>query len=484
MFRDPPLKIDSGSMANQACMDVTVKVLKIFAYLFTFIIVLVGAVVAKGCVLFMTSQLRRNRKIPFCNHELGRDKKFVTTLPEEERVAWMWALLIAFAVPEVGALIRAIRICFFKSARRPSPHYFLFAFVMETCHTLGLALLMFVVLPEMDAIKGAMITNCLCFIPGLFGLLSRTKKEGHRAIKSIVDIAALAAQLTGFVVWPLLENRAILWLIPISVFLTSCGWWENYVCTQSPFAIVRAMGRVKEEMRLTRYFNTVFISIWKCVFFLCTLLMVLWINGDDPTKLFSLFGAGFGPHKITVEEISVAVSQYLPDIIDAQVIDSIEIDANSDTVINVLLIQIFAAYFCYIVGKFACKILIQGFSYAFPVNLTIPVAISFLIAACGIHNDDPCFFHGTIPDYLFFDSPPVFTLSDFASRQMAWAWLLWLLSQTWISLHLWTPKCERLASTEKLFVNPMYSSLLIDQSMALNRRRDDQADVKTEVSQY
>ena len=65
--------------------------------------------------------------------------------------------------------------------------------------------------------------------------------------------------------------------------------------------------------------------------------------------------------------------------------------------------------------------------------------------------------------------------------QHAWVWLLWLLSQTWITLHIWTPKCERLASTEKLFVTPMYNGLLIDQSLGMNRRRDDEADVKTEV---
>lgn len=165
-----------------------------------------------------------------------------------------------------------------------------------------------------------------------------------------------------------------------------------------------------------------------------------------------------------------------------QIGDTTDIDAEYNTVVYVLLIQIVAAYLCYIFGKFACKILIQGFSYAFPVNLTIPVSISLLIAACGIRNGDPCFFSGTIPDYLFFESPLVFRLSDFAAKEMAWAWLLWLLSQTWITLHIWTPKCERLATTEKLFVSPMYSGLLIDQSMALNRRRDDQADVKTEVS--
>lgn len=80
----------------------------------------------------------------------------------------MWALLIAFAIPEVGAWIRAARICFFKSWRKPFKSHFLFIFIMESLHTLGVALLMFVVLPELDAVKGAMLTNCLCTIPGKF----------------------------------------------------------------------------------------------------------------------------------------------------------------------------------------------------------------------------------------------------------------------------------------------------------------------------
>lgn len=226
-------------------------------------------------------------------------------------------------------------------------------------------------------------------------------------------------------------------------------------------------------------------SIWKVLLFFCSLVVIMYIQGDEVTNLFNLFSDAFGPHKITVDEVTNMLSQSLPDIaVSGQIGDSVDINAEHNTVTYVLIIQILSAYFCYIFGKFACKILIQGFSYAFPVNLTIPVSISLLIAACGIRNGDPCFFHGTVPDYLFFESPAVFRLSDFAAREMAWAWLLWLLSQTWITLHIWTPKCERLATTEKLFVSPMYTGLLIDQSMALNRRRDDQADVKTEVNLF
>lgn len=68
------------------------------------------------------------------------------------------------------------------------------------------------------------------------GLLSRNKKKDEsRFVLVLIDIAALVAQGTSFVLWPLLDSsRFSLWLIPPSLFLVSCGWWENYVSTQSP----------------------------------------------------------------------------------------------------------------------------------------------------------------------------------------------------------------------------------------------------------
>lgn len=212
----------------------------------------------------MASQLKRDRRVQYCNKDLARDKQFVAIIPEEERIAWMWALIICFSVPEIGALIRSTRICFFKSWKLPQKSHFLFVFLMETFHVVGLVLLMFVVLPELDSVKGAMITNCLCVVPGILGLLSRTSKEGKRAVKVLVDLAAIAAQITGFVVWPLLEaDRPVLWVIPVSAAMISCGWWENYVSSQSPFSMVRALGRVKEDLKYTRYFAYMFLSIWK-----------------------------------------------------------------------------------------------------------------------------------------------------------------------------------------------------------------------------
>jgi chitin synthase len=63
-----------------------------------------------------------------------------------------------------------------------------------------------------------------------------------------------------------------------------------------------------------------------------------------------------------------------------------------------------------------------------------------------------------------------------------WIWLGWLLAQFWVSIHLWTPKHERLARSEKLFVLTYYNSFFIDQTLAFNRRRDDKVKIRAEVS--
>ena len=57
----------------------------------------------------------------------------------------------------------------------------------------------------------------------------------------MMDLLALACQLTGFVVWPIVEfgknpDSWRIWLIPPAILFTSFGWWENYVDKNSKFS--------------------------------------------------------------------------------------------------------------------------------------------------------------------------------------------------------------------------------------------------------
>jgi hypothetical protein len=46
------------------------------------------------------------------------------------------------------------------------------------------------------------------------------------------------------------------------------------------------------------------------------------------------------------------------------------------------------------------------------------VVISLLITVCGLRNGDPCYFSDTIPDYLFFESPPYYLLTEYLTIEV------------------------------------------------------------------
>lgn len=505
-FQNPPPPQDSLSVNSDKFMLVTIKVIKVLTYLLTFLIVLGCGVITKGLVLLMASQLKFNKTLSYCPNEnsntLGTTKTYVTSIPPLENVAWAWMLFFAYIVPELGTLFRSGRMCLFKGCvkkfwedeRSTASRFADLAIValFESLHAVGTGLLIYAVLPDLDVIKGVMLTNCVAFIPGLFGMLSRDKDEPNIFWKVLADIFALICQATGFFVWPLIamwEDDTVawqVWLIPVAVILTSFGWWENYVDSKSNFRIMKHLGKIKDRMRKTRYFMYIFVSVLKCLIFFTVMVVAMGVRLDFDYDTFFDLSNAFGVHYINVTETRQLLPENsLPDLDLASVVplmDATAFPMKHLTPLHVFLIQMSTAYASYVFGKFACKICIQGFSFAFPVNLTVPVSISLLITFCGLRAEDVCAFD-FMPGYLFWESRNGTILIDFLKYDYAWVWLLWLLSQTWITLHIWLPKCERLATTEKLFVTPMYNSMVIDQSLALNRRRDDDPDVNSnEVS--
>jgi len=71
VFTNNPPVIMSGSMADQTCLEVSLQIVKILAYICTFLFVLGGAVLSKGALLFMTSQISNTTSIDYCNKTLN-----------------------------------------------------------------------------------------------------------------------------------------------------------------------------------------------------------------------------------------------------------------------------------------------------------------------------------------------------------------------------------------------------------------------------
>jgi chitin synthase len=58
----------------------------------------------------------------------------------------------------------------------------------------------------------------------------------------------------------------------------------------------------------------------------------------------------------------------------------------------VLLVLIGTSHLTYIFTKFACKVQIQGFSFAFPISFVVPVTVAGTLAFCGVKAKNACAF--------------------------------------------------------------------------------------------
>lgn len=134
------------------------------------------------------------------------------------------------------------------------------------------------------------------------------------------------------------------------------------------------------------------------------------------------------------------------------------------------LIQICFAFATYIFARFACKIQIQSISFSMPLVLVVPSSVAVLFTLGSYRKVSSCAFRGFLPDYLFFNMNEQFDLET--SNFVLWYWIGWFFSYAWITRHVWSPKCISNAPTDVLFVAPLYSGLILDQSLTMNRRRE------------
>ena len=135
-------------------------------------------------------------------------------------------------IEQFGVLFRSSRITFFKSSRSPSWSDFFIVLGFESVHVFGLCVLVFVALPELDVVRGSMITTCLGVVPMFLSLLSRNSRESHRWKKFMMDGLALISQFAGIITFSVMElqrGNRYFWSIPVSVVCISAVWWENFV---------------------------------------------------------------------------------------------------------------------------------------------------------------------------------------------------------------------------------------------------------------
>ena len=99
-------------------------------------------------------------------------------------------------------------------------------------------------------------------------------------------------------VWYYLQVSSLTWSIPVSLFLISCGYWENYV---NKFTALGPLGtklrELKKKTRRMRIKIYIAVSLWKIVL---SLALMTAITSDLKMQCLEVSN-GFGYHKLNVK---------------------------------------------------------------------------------------------------------------------------------------------------------------------------------------
>ncbi|XP_014680917.1 PREDICTED: uncharacterized protein LOC106820845 isoform X2 [Priapulus caudatus] len=472
------------------CVEFMKQTAKLGSYIFGFIMILGFSVLTKLCMLMMTSNARLpDQPAKMCVPTFNAQKVEEFTLPLRYTVRWIWCILLTLWVPEIFMFLRSVRLMTFKkSLPRPKFKYIILSLFIESIHTVGQSLFVFKVLPAVDAVQGAMLTSTVFLIPAILTCFSRPTDDKNRWLKIAVDVVAIAAQSSPFWILPIIHKTQgeTNWTIPVSLTMMSIKYWENYADRYAMFGIFARIGKVKDEMKRTRAKTYLWVSVWKIV--LLFLMMIAFYHKSIGMDMLMDIQAAFLPQEITLSSTTADhnLTEFLSTIVEAgpadnatlapnilQVLKDLQqkqLMTNSGDAAITLAIAVVSGLLLWQVSLFVCKVMIQGFSFAFPINLASPLCVSVLIAFIQLRGNDACFISDQLPAYLYWDA---FTTDvDTFLQKYGWIWLIWVLSQAWITSHIWFPKCERLAKTERLFALAYFDPTAIEQSLSANRRKD------------
>jgi len=316
------------------------------------------------------------------------------------------------------------------------------------------------------------------------------------------------------------------WEAPIALLFTSIHWWENYVdrdiklgCFKIPFATY------KRHLQSVRSKVNIGASLWKIALTI-TFSIVLLPSGKFENVFVKSHPQSEAPsvtspplfqadllksdslHYINKRQLndnffastvpSVLNSMAMPQIDDFTVPNNAfespttpqspydfttanPMTAKWKTISPFIpfIIHFFSTALCYYFAKSSCKMCMQRIAFALPLTLATPLTIGIYLGVCSNGLGRIQF----IKDMMYWECSEQFEKGSL-KWQLIFGLGLWWLSEVWIAMHAWFPQNKRLAATEQLFVLPQYEAALIEQSLLLNRRRNEKEHLKQKLEEH
>lgn len=141
------------------------------------------------------------------------------------------------------------------------------------------------------------------------------------------------------------------------------------------------------------------------------------------------------------------------------------------------LIQIVSSFLCYQTITFACRVCIQPFGFAMPISLVLPASVSLMNIFASIYRHDPCNLvkFSQSFEYIFWNVHyDIFDFKSYHDYVVVIIWFTTFIFQGLTTRNIWLSSKERLGSVDRLFVLPFYTSAVMDQSMMMSRRIDEE----------
>lgn len=128
-FKSIPLEDEDDTLSSDWA-KFFLKLLKLFSYGITFLLVLFTGVLAKLLLHLMANMTRVDKAVRVCRKLLppeDRDKSYhsVLSVDSPERIAWIWTLYFVVTAPDLLLFIRSIRTCLFKKYSSPDRYLML-----------------------------------------------------------------------------------------------------------------------------------------------------------------------------------------------------------------------------------------------------------------------------------------------------------------------------------------------------------------------
>lgn len=314
--------------------------------------------------------------------------------------------------------------------------------------------------------------NSICFIPSLLSLSSKSLNDFKvNKMISFFDLFSMIFQISSIICWSIWYGSFFVFL---SLVLISCCWWENYVNDKSKRNLIVYLVDAKEDLKESKFITYALISIWNMILMFSLMLLIFYVEHPEDSvvnDLFIKFSDAFNQTYIANETYIINETYILSNNITNITGDYINDEHLPAT--KFLIYYLICFHLAFVFGFISCKIQMQKFGFALPLQLAGPTTICIVTVLCYLRFQNICSFgkfFGTFDYFFWYSDDLAHYRITFVDCLLLLFYILTFLSQIWLTIHIWQTKTPRMAQFFNLFVRPGFSSAFIDHSMMLNRR--------------